>query len=98
MRKFLITAAALTCVALAVGVYLPIPGQIALDAADADYAKCMDSLGSYQLARETNEPQPFHHLPDPFDCVAAYLDRKEAISWRYFFFQTVAMRLQGHYQ
>ena len=87
MRKTLIGAAALTCFALTVALYLPIPGQIAMNVAYGDYGKCKENLPSDIVAR-TNGPYPYFR--SELDCVAEYMDRKEAIRWRYFFFQTIA--------
>ena len=78
----------LTACALAEGFYMPRLGQKALDTAYADWLYSVDHLPSV----DCSGPCPFH-VRNEADCFLDYLNRRESILWRYFFFQTVAAHL-----
>jgi hypothetical protein len=91
VRRILIAA---LCFVVAVCVliealYVPRFGQSALDAARDDYLDCVRGLPHFFCA-----PSPCNFgIPSEADCLVAYLDRRETIMWRYFFFRTLATRL-----
>jgi hypothetical protein len=88
VRKGLIAAGVLVSVVLAVSLYLPRRGQAALDAAYGEYLRCRNIefiIDCY--------PDPCSRMAYQAYCLQEYLDRREAIRRRYFFFQTVATHL-----
>jgi hypothetical protein len=69
--------------------YVPRFGQAALDSAHNDYLECVRNLPIIDCA-----PFPCKfHVPSEGDCFIAYMDRRERILWRYFFFRTLAKRI-----
>jgi len=78
-----------TVCVLAEDFYAPRLRQAALDAAYSDYSGCVRNLPQIFCA-----PQPCRfHVPTESDCAGAYLDRREAVMWRYSFFQRIARHL-----
>jgi hypothetical protein len=78
----------IVCV-LTEAVYVPRFGQAALDAAHNDYLDCVRSLPIIDCL-----PSPCQvHVPSEAECLVTYMDRREKILWRYFFFRTLATRM-----
>jgi organic hydroperoxide reductase OsmC/OhrA len=91
VRKALIfTAVVLALCGLTEALYVPKFGKAALDAAYGEYSEC---LHAPPLIERGNRRWPNDFRPSPADCLGAYLDRQEAIHWRYFLFQTLATHL-----
>ena len=94
MKKALIVAA----LAVSLGVvteafYVPRFGPAALDAAYNDYLNCVRSPPIIEFARRRRVND---FRLSGADCLGIYLDRREAIRWRYYCFRTLAGHVLGH--
>jgi hypothetical protein len=91
VRKAAIIAARVLAVcALAEAIYVPRLGPEALRAARNEYLSCVSDPPLIEVSRRRRVND---FRPSQADCLGFYLDRQEAIRWRYFFFQTLASHL-----
>jgi hypothetical protein len=89
-RPAIIVACVLAICALIEAIYVPRLGPEALRAARNEYLTCVSDPPLIELSRRRRVND---FRPSQADCLGFYLDRQEAIKWRYFLLQTLASHL-----
>jgi len=89
-KALIIVVCGLAACALIEGLYVPRFGNAALRVARNEYLACVSDPPLIEVSRR-RRVNDFRH--SQADCLGLYLDRQEAIHWRYFFFQTLATHL-----